>query len=363
MSRPLDLTVGRVAEALGARAAGDLSLPVTGAAEPSEAGPQDLALALAPRWGEALARGRARAALVWPEADWQALGLQAAIFAPRGRLAMSRLTQLLDEPPLPPGIHPSAVIDPTARLGAGVGVGPLAVIGAGAVVGAGTLIGPQATVAAGASLGEACVIHAGARIGRRVRIGDRCILQPNCVIGGDGFSFVTEAPSNAEQARETLGASEVAAAPDPTWHRIHSLGGVEIGDDVEVGAGSTIDAGTIRPTRIGSGTKIDNGVIVGHNCVVGRHALLCGRVGIAGSTVVGDRVVLAGGVGLADNITIGDDAVITAGSGVLSNVPKGRVMMGYPATRMDAQIESYKALRRLPRILKALGVQKAGADD
>jgi UDP-3-O-[3-hydroxymyristoyl] glucosamine N-acyltransferase len=359
----MDLTVGRIAEALGAEAQGDLRLPVTGAAEPSEAGPDQLALALAPAWGEALSRGRARAALLWPGADWRALGLEAAIFAPRGRLAMSRLTRMLDEPPLQAGIHPSAVIDPTAHLGEGVGIGPLAVIGAGAVVGNGALIGPQATVAAGARLGEGCVVHAGARIGRRVTIGARVILQPNCVIGGDGFSFVTEAPSNAEVARETLGATDVATTADPTWHRIHSLGGVEIGDDVEVGACSTIDAGTIRPTRIGDGTKIDNGVIVGHNVVVGRHCLLCGRVGIAGSTVVGDRVVLAGGVGLADNLLIGDDAVITAGSGVLSNVPKGRVMMGYPATRMDAQIESYKALRRLPRLLKSLGVQKGRSDD
>ncbi len=359
----MDLTVGRIAEALGAEAQGDLSLPVRGAAEPSEAGPDQLALALAPSWGEALSKGRARAALLWPGADWRALGLEAAILAPRGRLAMSRLTQLLDEPPMQPGIHPSAVIDSTAHLGAGVGVGPLAVIGAGAVVGDGTRIGPQVTIAAGARLGEGCVIHAGARIGRRVTIGARAILQPNCVIGGDGFSFVTATPSNAEVARETLGATDVAAPADPTWHRIHSLGGVEVGNDVEVGACSTIDAGTIRPTRIGDGTKIDNGVIVGHNCVIGRHCLLCGRVGIAGSTVVGDRVVLAGGVGLADNLLIGDDAVITAGSGVLSNVPKGRVMMGYPATRMDAQIESYKALRRLPRLLKSLGVQKARSDD
>ena len=132
-----------------------------------------------------------------------------------------------------------------------------------------------------------------------------------------------------------------------------------------MGACSTIDSGTIRATRIGDGTKIDNGVIVGHNVEIGRHCLLCGRVGIAGSTRIGDRVVLAGGVGLADNITIGDDAVITAGSGVLSNVPAGRVMMGYPATRMDTQIESYKALRRLPRILRdlAAGVPKTRRDE
>ena len=359
------LTIARIAEALGAEAEGDLALQVRGASEPAAAGPEDLALALAPSWGEDLARGRARAAVLWPGADWRALGLQAAVFAPRGRLAMSRLTQLLDEPPFPPGIHPSAILDPTAELGDDVAVGPLTVIGAGVQIGPGTRIGAQVTVADGGRIGPGGIIHPGARIGRRVTIGARVILQPNAVIGGDGFSFVTREPAYVERVRETLGQGALAVPEDPSWHRIHSLGGVEIGDDVEVGSCSTIDSGTIRATRIGDGTKIDNGVIIGHNVEIGRHCLLCGRVGIAGSTKVGDRVVLAGGVGLADNITIGNGAVITAGSGVLSNVPAGRVMMGYPATRMDTQIESYKALRRLPRILRdlAAGVSKPRRDE
>ncbi|HVG48679.1 MAG TPA: UDP-3-O-(3-hydroxymyristoyl)glucosamine N-acyltransferase [Rubellimicrobium sp.] len=359
------LTIARIAEALGAEAEGDLSIGVRGAAEPAAAGPEDLALALVPSWGEDLGRGRARAAVLWPGADWQALGLRAAVFAPRGRLAMSRLTQLLDEPPFPAGIHPSSVIDPTARLGDDLGIGPLTVIGAGAEIGSGTRIGPHVTIAPGVRIGPNAVIHPGATLGRRVTLGARVIIQPNAAIGGDGFSFVTREPSYVERVRETLGQGSLAVPDDPSWHRIHSLGGVEIGDDVEVGASSTIDSGTIRPTRIGQGTKIDNGVIIGHNVEIGQHCLLCGRVGIAGSTVVGDRVVLAGGVGLADNLRIGDDAVITAGSGVLSNVPAGRVMMGYPATRMDTQIESYKALRRLPRILRdlAAGVPKPRRDE
>jgi UDP-3-O-[3-hydroxymyristoyl] glucosamine N-acyltransferase len=359
------LTIVRIAEALEAEAEGDLSIEVQGAAEPATAGPADLALALAPSWAEALRQGRARAAVLWPGADWRALGLQAAIFAPRGRLAMSRLTQLLDEPPFPAGLHPSAVIDPTARLGDGVGVGALTAIGAGAEIGEGTRIGPHVTIADGVRIGPGGVIHPGARVSRGVIIGARVILQPNAVLGGDGFSFVTREPAYVERVRETLGQGPLAVPEDPSWHRIHSLGGLEIGDDVEVGSCSTIDSGTIRATRIGDGTKIDNGVIIGHNVEIGRHCLLCGRVGIAGSTRIGDRVVLAGGAGLADNLTIGDDAVITAGSGVLSNVPAGRVMMGYPATRMDAQIESYKALRRLPRILRdlAAGVSKTRRDE
>ncbi len=350
----MDLTIGRIAEAMGAEAEGDLSLIVRGAAEPASAGPDDLAMALSPRWGAEIALGTARAALLWPGADWRSLGLAAAIFAPRGRLAMAQLTPLLDSDPVEPGIHPMAFVDPTARLGEGVSVGPFAVVGAGAEIGAGTRIATHASISAGARIGSGGIIHAGARIGRRVSIGDRAILQPNCVIGGDGFSFVTSTESNVEAARESLGQGETVVPADPRWHRIHSLGGVVIGDDVEVGSCATIDAGTIRPTRIGDGTKIDNLVMVAHNVVVGRHCLLCGHVGIAGSVVIGDRVVLAGAAGVTDNITIGNDAVITGGAVILTNVPAGRVMMGYPATRMDTQIESYKALRRLPRTLRDL---------
>ncbi len=357
-------TIARIAEALRAEAEGALDLMVEGASEPSTAGPRDLAIAVAPTWGEALALGQARAALLWPGADWRALGLDAAIFAPRGRLALARLTQLLDQPPYDAGIHSTAAVDSTARLGEDVGVGPFTVIGAGAEIGAGTRIGPHVTIAPGVRIGPDGLIHSGVRIQRGVRIGARVLIQPNAVIGGDGFSFVTAEPAHVEIARETMGKGAPPALSDPSWHRIHSLGGVEIGNDVEIGSGTMVDAGTIRPTRIGDGTKIDNMVMVAHNVVVGRHCLLCGQSGIAGSTVLGDRVVLGGQAGVADNLTVGDDVVVTGGTSVLSNVPPGRVMMGYPATRMDLQVESYKALRRLPRVLRdlAAGVSKGRKD-
>ncbi|WP_210528288.1 UDP-3-O-(3-hydroxymyristoyl)glucosamine N-acyltransferase [Rubellimicrobium arenae] len=358
-------TIAEIAEALQAEAAGNLSIEVDRASEPGTAGPRDLALALAPAWAETLARGTARAAVLWPGADWRALGLQAAVFAPRGRLALAGLTQLLDESPYPAGVHPSAIIDPTARLGRNVGIGPLSVVGPGAVIGDGTRLGPHVTVGTDARIGPQGLLHAGARIGRRVRIGARVVVQPNAVIGGDGFSFVTREPAYVEIARETLGRGEVPVPADPTWHRIHSLGGVAIGDDVEVGSSATIDAGTIRPTSIGDGTKIDNLVMVAHNVVIGRHCLLCGQAAVAGSSVLGDRVVLGGRAGVGDNLTVGNDAVLTANTAALSNVPAGRVMMGYPATRMDVQIESYKALRRLPRLLRdlAAGVPKPRKDE
>ncbi|MDP5084395.1 MAG: UDP-3-O-(3-hydroxymyristoyl)glucosamine N-acyltransferase [Yoonia sp.] len=347
-------SVKDIAAALGAEAFGAVDLLVQGAAEPAAAGPNDLALAMTPAYGAALKLGQAKVAVVWPGADWQALGLEAAIIAPRARLAMAGLTQMLDRPMPVSGISPHAAIDPTAVIGTGVTIGAFCVVGPGAVIGQGCWIADQVSIGEGVQIGAACQIHAGVRLRRGVRLGARVILQPNVTIGGDGFSFVTAEPSNVERARETLGEAPMTAPADPTWHRIHSLGGVEIGDDVEIGANSCVDAGTIRATRVGAGTKIDSLVQVGHNVIVGQNCLLCAQAGIAGSTVIGDRVVVGGKAGVADNLTVGDDVVLGGGSVVLSNVPAGRVMMGYPATKMQTHIEGYKALRRLPRILADL---------
>lgn len=347
-------SVKEIAAALGAEAFGAVDLLVESAAEPASAGPDDLALAMTPAYGRALGQGRARAAIVWPGADWQALGLEAAIIAPRARLAMAGLTQMLDRPLPGGGISPQAAVDPTAQIGANVTIGAFTVVGADAVIGANSWIADQVSISEGVKIGTDCQIHSGVRLRRGVQLGARVILQPNVVIGGDGFSFVTAEPSNVEKARETLGETATEIPADPTWYRIHSLGGVTIGDDVEVGANSCVDAGTIRATRIGAGTKIDSLVQVGHNVIVGAHCLLCAQAGVAGSTVIGDRVVIGGKAGVADNLTVGDDVVLGGGSVVLSNVPKGRVMMGYPATKMQTHIEGYKALRRLPRTLRGL---------
>lgn len=354
--------ISDIAAALGAEAAGDLSLAISGAAEPERAGPQHLALATTPAYAEGLARGQALAALVWPGADWRAMGLQAAIFAPRGRLAMAGLTRLLDRAPdIAPGVHATALIGEGAQIGAGPHIGAYTVIGAGAVIGTGARIGAHVSIGAGAVIGPDALIHDGARIGRDVVIGARLICHSGAVIGSDGFSFVTEQPSGAERARESLG-QRGAITPQP-WTRIHSLGAVEIGDDVEIGANATIDRGTIRDTRIGTGTKLDNLVHVGHNVQIGRDCLICGQVGIAGSARIGDRVTLGGQCGVSDNIFIGDDVVCGGATKVFSNVPSGRVMLGAPAVRMDLQMEMQKALRRLPRLFRRVAALEGGTSD
>ena len=350
--------VGDIAQAMGAEAAGDLDLIIQRAAEPAMAGPQDLALAMDPRYGDGLALGQARAAVLWPGADWQALGLKAAIFAPSARLAMAGLTRLLDPGvAIMPGVHAMTDIDPSAQIGAGAAIGPFVTIGARVQIGPGARIGPPVSIGEDARIGADAVILHGAHIGARVQIGDRFVCQPGVMIGGDGFSFVTPEKSGIEEVRETLGVR--GAIVPQAWLRIHSLGAVTIGDDVEIGANSCVDRGTIRNTVIGRGTKLDNLVQVGHNVQIGEDCLLCGQVGVAGSTKVGNRVVLGGKAGVGDNLTVGDDVIAGAGTIILSNVPAGRVLLGYPAIKMETQIEIHKALRRLPRLAARVAVLEA----
>ena len=353
-------TVGQIAAALGAEAAGDLDLAVTGAAEPALATATDLALALSPRYAAGLAQGGAVAALLWPGADWVQLGLKAAIFAPRGRLAMAGLTQMLDPGPvIAPGVHPSSVVDPTA-VTHGASIGPFVSIGAGVRIGPGARIASHVSIGDNVVIGARALILEGVRIGARVQIGDGFICQPGAVIGGDGFSFVTEHQNGVEDVRASLGTrGEIRAQ---VWQRIHSLGSVTIGDDVEIGANACVDRGTIRNTRIGRGTKVDNLVQIGHNVEIGEDCLLCGQVGIAGSSRIGNRVVLGGQTGVVDNIFVGDDVITGAGTMIQTNAPAGRVLLGYPAVKMDLQIEIQKALRRLPRLAARVAALEAGDD-
>jgi len=345
----MPFSIREIAQALGAEAAGALDLTVARAAEPAAAGPDDLALAMDPRYGEGVMRGAARAALLWPGADWQAMGLRAAIFAPRGRLALAGLTRLMDPgPALAAGVHPLALVDPTATLGEGAAIGPFVTIAAGVTLGAGARIASHVSIAEGARIGADALILQGARIGARVTIGARIVCQPGAVIGADGFSFVTPETSGVEEIRETLGAR--AQIRGQSWTRIHSLGAVTIGDDVEIGANACIDRGTIRDTVIGSGTKLDNLVHIGHNVAIGRDCLLCGQVGIAGSARLGDRVVLGGQCGVNDNILVGDDVICGGATKIFTNAPAGRVLLGSPAVRMQTHVEMQKALRRLPRL-------------
>ncbi len=355
-----EFSVKDIAAALGAEAFGAADLLVSGVAEPAAAGPDDLALAMRPEYAEGLAAGRARVAIIGADMDWRALGLEAAIVTPRPRYAMAGVTARMDAgPAIAEGVHPTAVIDPSASIGEGAAIGPFVVIAADVKIGARARIASHCSVGFGAEIGDDVLVHEGVRICHHVRIGNRFIAQPGAVLGGDGFSFVTPQKSTVEAARESLGTAD-HVVEDQSWVRIHSLGSLIIGDDVEVGANTAIDRGTISNSEIGDGTKIDNLVHIGHNCVIGKDCLICGQVGFAGSVRMGDRVVLGGKCGVSDNITIGNDVVAAGASKLFTNVPAGRIVMGHPAVKMDSHVEMYKALRRLPRTARTVAaLQKA----
>ena len=223
---------------------------------------------------------------------------------------------------------------------------------AGAVVSNGVSLGSHSSVGKDARIGEDCRIGCGVRIGRDVTLGARVRIHDNAVIGADGFSFVTPEKGAVESAKSGDGRkSEVRGGG---FARIYSLAAVTVGDDVEIGAATTLDRGTLRDTKIGARTKIDNQVQIGHNVSVGSDCMLCAHVGIAGSAVIGDRVVLAGKVGIADHLKVGSDVLVAATSAVATNVPDRSIYMGTPALPRDEMARIVLATRRLPRLVKAV---------
>lgn len=353
-------TVKEIADALGATFAGDGGLTVIRLEEPARARANELAVAMDPRFLEGIRSGQARAAILPDGTDWQDLGLKAAIFVQRPRLAMAGLTKKFLRPAndFDAVAHPTAVVDETALIGLGTRIGPNAVVENHVEIGEQCHIGPNVWIGEGVRIGPRAWIGAGTAIWPGVTIGAGFVAHTNVSLGGDGFSFVTPEKSAVEEVRETLGDSRDAT--EQAWIKIHSLGGVEIGDDVEVGSNSSVDAGTIRPTSIGSGSKLDALVQVGHNARIGRNVLLCAHVAVGGSAIVGDNSVLGGQVGVADNITLGAGVIAGGATKILSNVPQGRALLGYPAMKMETHVETYKALRRLPRLMaRVAGLEKA----
>jgi UDP-3-O-[3-hydroxymyristoyl] glucosamine N-acyltransferase len=338
-----------IAKALGAQLVGDGSVLVRGVAHPAMAAADTLALAVEDGAEKLLARTKAMTAAVAEGRADALAGLKGGIVVKRPRLALAKLLELFDRPPVShPGVHPSAVIDPTATIGADASIGALCHVGPRARIGARTRLIAQVSIGADAVLGEDCLVHSGARIGDRCVLGSRVIVQPNAVIGADGFSFVTPEKGSIESARATgrIEAQNLAIV------RINSIGNAELGDEVEIGAGTMVARGTLGPTRIGHGTKIDNLVQIGHNCTIGSNCLIAGNVGISGSVRLGDRVTLAGGVGVADHLSIGDDSIVIAGSGVWQSIPPREIWGGYPAQPWKESQSFYLHVKRLPRMLR-----------
>ena len=357
MRATVRFTVGEIAQALDAEACGDSSLQVSGIAEPKACRADDLALAMAPEFAKEISRGAARAAILRTGTAWESLGLEAAIVVDQPRFALALATKLFDPgPDVPEGIHPTAIIGNSAEIGEGTSIGPYSIIGEGARIGQGGVIGAHVAIDRDAQIGIGALIHHGVRIGRSVRIGDRFIAHANSVVGSDGFSYATPSPGAVDEVRSTLGGRLTQKQAE--YMRVHSLGTVELDDDVEMGACSVIDRGTIAATVVGEGTKIDNHVHIAHNVRIGKHCLVCAHLAIAGSAVIGDRVVLAGMVGVSDHVNVGHDVVATGASKLFRDVQPGRSVMGSPAVDLDLNIKMYKSLRKVPRMIAEFNVLK-----
>ncbi len=331
------MKLAEIAAILRGEVRGDGSLEMTRLVHPADAILEtDLALALTDEAAAAL-KSPAVAAVVRPDADVPA-DMSVIVYQGHERMALATLTKLFDPGPQQVvGIDARAVIATDAVV-EGASIGPLSAVGARSTVGAGTIVLPGATIGADVVIGKDCLIHPGVRIGDRVQIGDRVVVQPNAVIGGDGFAFI---PVRTPEGVRT-GLDRPA--------RIHAIGSVVVGDDVEIGASTTIDRGTLRDTRIGNGTKIDNQVQIAHNVVIGENVIICGMVGIAGSAEIGDRTILAASAGIADHIKIGADVTVSALAGVAADVPDGQVVDGIPALRRDLAAERFMNIGRLRQL-------------
>lgn len=333
----LCLTLADIAEHLGATLEGDGNRPVHGVATLKDAGPDQIAFMSNRAYLKDLAGTRAAAVLLHPQyiADCPVDSL--ALDNPY--LGYADLSLLLDpqQGSDEPGIHPGATVAEDAVLGEGVCIGPNAVIERGAELGDGVVVGPGTVIGAGCRIGAGSRLHANVTLYHGVIVGKRAILHSGCVIGGDGFGFAHDGAK---------------------WHKIAQLGGVVLGDDVEVGSCSSIDRGALDDTLIGNDVKIDSQVQIAHNVQIGDHSALAGCVGIAGSTKVGRHCMLGGGVGLSGHLTIADGVQVTGMTLVTNSIPEPGVYSSGTGTMTNAQWRRnavrFKQLDDMARRLKRL---------
>lgn len=324
------LTTGAIAQAVGGRLVGPADLVITGVDAMDDAGPQTLTFIRAPRFAQAWAGSKAGAALVSQSLDVPGHDAtrRALIFVKDADAALvGLLDRFVPARPAPSaGVHAQAMIEAGARVDPTAHIGPFVHVAADATVGPGCVLHAGAVVGRGAAIGERTTLHSHVFVGDRCVIGRRCTLWPGVVIGADGFAY----------------------RPGPAGLvKVPHNGNVEIGDDVEIGANTTVDRARFGSTRIGSGTKIDNLVQIGHNCRIGSHVVICGCAGIAGSAVLGDGVMIGGGAGVGDNLTIGAGAKLAARSAAMRDIEPGESHVGAPAMPQRQWARMQIALERL----------------
>jgi UDP-3-O-[3-hydroxymyristoyl] glucosamine N-acyltransferase len=335
------LTLAEIVARLGGEALGDVGAPLTGVATLDSAGPAQLAFLSNPKYRGRAAASRAGAVIVGP-------GDRDATSAPRivtdnPYAYYARAVALFNpERAVTPGVHPTAVIAPGARIAPGAEVGPYVVIGADCTVGEGAAVGAHC------SLGERSSIGAGTRLHPRVTvyggcsIGARCILHSGAVIGADGFGMARESGR---------------------WIKIPQVGGVRIGDDVEIGANTTIDRGALDDTVIEEGVKLDNQIQVAHNCVIGAHTVIAGCTGISGSVTIGRNCMIGGGVGFVGHLSICDGVTISGFTLITKSIAEpGTYTAGMPFMPHAQWLRNSAHLRHLDELVRRIPKKTAGDD-
>ncbi len=332
------MKLGEIASALGLALEGEDGLEIAGLAGLEDAGPGELSFAGGARYQKPFEASRASAFLLPPGFD--ALG-RSCLRSNAPYVDFTRAIDLfLPEVPVEAGVHPTAVVAPDAVLGEGVSIGAFSVIGARTRIGAGTRIHPHVVVYADCAIGEGCEIHSGAHLRARVRLGNRVVVQNGAVVGSEGFGFA-------------FGAGGRVRVP----HR----SGVDVDDDVEIGANTTIDAShpghprrgrASAATHVGRSVKIDNLVQVAHGCSLGEHTTLCAQVGLAGRTSVGKGVFFAGQSATSGDLHVADGTAILGMSGVMSDTAPGEKLVGVPVMPRALFFRVLAASKRLPDLLK-----------
>jgi UDP-3-O-[3-hydroxymyristoyl] glucosamine N-acyltransferase len=323
-------TAKELADFLGCALEGDGRAPVSSVAAPASAGATDLIYVETPQHLDRAAASGARCVLISPG---HMLEGKTLLRAANPKLAFARAAAwLLPPAPIATGIHPTALVAPTAVLGGGVAVGPYAVIEDGAQIGAGTQIGAFCFIGRDARLGEECRLYPRVTLYAGARLANRVILHSGVVIGSDGFGYVADSGNKRR--------------------KFPQVGEVELGDEVEIGANTTVDRGSLERTEIRSGTKLDNLVHIAHNVHIGENTVIAAQTGISGSAVIGRNVAFGGQAGLGDHCEIQDGAIVGGQAGILPGkiVRSGQIVWGTPARPLTKFKEQFAWLGRLPEL-------------
>ncbi|MEE2821931.1 MAG: UDP-3-O-(3-hydroxymyristoyl)glucosamine N-acyltransferase [Acidobacteriota bacterium] len=335
------MKLGEIAKQLGCELRGSAEVEITGVAGIEKANKNEITFVSNPKYLKYIQSTHAGAIVLSPDAPSTAIP---TVLAENPYLIFAQVIALFYQPPTPiPGIHPTAIVADTAILGNNYSIGANTVIGEGVQLGDNSILYPNVIIYPHVKIGHHFIAHAHSVVREYCQIGDRVILQNGAVIGSDGFGFAPQA--------------------DATYYKMSQSGIVVLENDVEVGANACIDRATVGETRIGQGTKLDNLVQVGHGSLVGRHTILAGQAGLAGSTKIGDHVMLGGQVGTAGHISIGDKVIATAQTGIARSVKAGSVISGTPEMDSSLWKRNYLLLKELPQLVNTIKQLKKELED